>query len=109
MLVRDVMSPGQSLNTARVFPTMDGNVPPGTVAPFVATDSTGRAELDLIPSSTRYVLIRALAYQPVLVPVLGVPGCTVYLEVYLTPDPFCTANCPDTPPRATVTTCRPDA
>jgi hypothetical protein len=71
----------------------------------VTTDGAGVAAIAPLPA-TRYLLeARRIGVRAMRVPVELRPGCTVVVEMYVTPQPTCLFSCPTTPPRATLTTC----
>jgi hypothetical protein len=70
----------------------------------------GTARIEAVPAGRYALAVRAIGYRaPAPLEVEIAPGCTVVVEVYLALAPFCLFECPQTAPRATVTTCPPAA
>lgn len=69
----------------------------------------GVAAIDSVSAAEYDVWVRRVGYQALAVRVRLPAGCGVRLEAYLPPAPMCLFSCPQTPPRATVTTCAPAA
>lgn len=110
VVVRLVEAPTQVIVGARVLVQRSREGQQLTATSYVTTDSLGAVRIEGVAPGNSYVRILALAYKPILIPILIVPGCVAHVEVYMALDPFCQeGSCPDTPPRATLTVCRPNA
>jgi hypothetical protein len=109
VFVRLVEAPGRPVLGARAFIQRSKDERPPPTSSFATPDSAGSFRLNAIPQGNAYLRIRAHAHKPILIPIVVVAGCEAQVEVYLALDPFCLeGSCPETPPRATETVCRPD-
>jgi len=109
VIARDVGNPSQTLRQAQVLLlSRKDESPPRSAINW--TDALGVVKLDSVRIGTRFVRVRALGYQPLLVPLQVIAGCTSYIEAYLSLQTCDLGPCDEARPRATLTLCRrPDA
>ena len=110
VIVRESGRPERVLWGAEVVLTAPG----GTVrqdfqdAPYRArTASDGIARLDSLPAGAYVLRARLVGFAAHSVALEVQAGCPQRAEVYLMLTPTCLFSCPQIPPRATITTCRP--
>lgn len=74
------------------------------------TDSAGVAAFADLEAGDYIADIRRIGFQPLIgVPMRIEPGCGTVVEVYLGIEALCLGECPPTPGRAVISTCRGDA
>lgn len=106
VIVRNVANPSQALRQAQVLllSRIDESAPRSAIN---WTDTLGVVRLDSVAPGKPFVRVRALGYHPLLVPVEVTAGCTSYIEAYMSPQTCDIGPCNETPPRTTLTLCRP--
>jgi hypothetical protein len=107
--VREVEAPVRPIAGARVrVLKLAGQVDSSLVEQL--TSASGVVFSDSVPTGPVVLRVRAIGYAVVNLHINLLPGCVTHVEVYLQVVPLCEVDCPARMlPRATVTTCRPDA
>ena len=71
-----------------------------------SSSGDGVVTFDRLDPGEYAILVRRLAYAPFQLVVNLRPQCREVLEVYIGGQPLCLLECPSTPGRAVLTTCR---
>jgi hypothetical protein len=75
----------------------------------ITSYQTGTTRFDSLPVGRYRVGVYRIGYRPALVTIDITPGCEERLEAYLPLHPICDYGCALSSPRATITTCWPEA
>lgn len=106
IVVRDVDEPSHPLQEAVVVVAPVGTDLEAASTPHALTDRDGQASFGRLSGGRYDVLVRRVGYQRFQFTVDRRPQCREVLEVYLGVAPNCLVECPITPARAVLTTCR---
>lgn len=109
IVIRQADHPVRPVQGARVRLLRASAARPDSFVLQRETPLDGIVELDSMAVGKFVVRTHALGFRAEDVAVSILPGCFTFIEIYLLTVPYCLYECPRTPPRATITTCRPDA
>ena len=109
IVVRDADQPDRPLESAIVSIAHSATEPLRSPISSVTTTGDGEATLVGIDGGEYRISARRIGYTPFTFDVRLRPNCQNVIEIYLGQAVLCLFDCPSTPPRAVLTTCRDSA
>jgi hypothetical protein len=110
VIVRNVESPVRPVQYGYIHLLQSPGEQPRSRSASHALDSLGLIRIDSVPQGRPFLLVRAIGYKALVVPIEVVAGCTTHVEVYMSAHSCDLGPCFETSPRSTLTICqKPDA